>query len=129
MRCGRAGACGEGRLRLLFRHLSSRTLSPVRPLRLFARPEPIDAIAQVPDGPPAQFTWRHVKHQVVRAEGPGAHRNELVARRSRQPSSRGITSASRIASGARMWLYREGLYDREVMPPQVPRWYLHGLFA
>ena len=29
-------------------------------------------------------------------------------------------------SGARMWLYREGLYSREVARPH---WYLHGLFA
>jgi protein ImuB len=29
-------------------------------------------------------------------------------------------------SGARMWLYREGLYGRETTHP---RWYLHGFFA
>jgi protein ImuB len=29
-------------------------------------------------------------------------------------------------AGARVWLYREGLYGRE---PGTPRWYLHGLFA
>jgi hypothetical protein len=28
-----------------------------------------------------------------------------------------------------MWLYREGLYDREVELPQMPQWYLQGLFA
>ena len=32
-------------------------------------------------------------------------------------------------AGVRAWLYREGLYDREVKPPDQPRWYLHGLFA
>jgi protein ImuB len=32
-------------------------------------------------------------------------------------------------SGTRMWLYREGLYGREVKPPVMPRWYLQGLFA
>ena len=32
--------------------------------------------------------------------------------------------------GARMWLYREGtLRSRAVEPPELPRWYLHGLFA
>jgi protein ImuB len=46
------------------------SLAPTRPIRLFAKPEPIEAIAQVPDGPPAQFTWRQVRHVVVRAEGP-----------------------------------------------------------
>ena len=29
-------------------------------------------------------------------------------------------------AGARVWLYREGLYARETMNP---RWYLHGMFA
>jgi len=28
--------------------------------------------------------------------------------------------------GARVWLYREGLYGRETVQP---RWFLHGLFA
>jgi protein ImuB len=28
--------------------------------------------------------------------------------------------------GARVWLYREGLYQRETA---YPRWFLHGLFA
>ena len=27
---------------------------------------------------------------------------------------------------ARFWLYREGLYEREIAQP---RWFLHGLFA
>ena len=46
------------------------SLSAVRPLRLFNRPERVDAIAQVPDGPPVQFSWRHITHQVTRVEGP-----------------------------------------------------------
>src|SRR3954469_2297911 len=40
------------------------SLSAVRPLRLFKRPEPIDAVAQVPDGPPISFRWRHIRHQI-----------------------------------------------------------------
>ena len=43
---------------------------PARPIRLFERPEPIEAIAQVPDGPPVQFKWRRVTHDVAYAEGP-----------------------------------------------------------
>ena len=39
-------------------------------MRLLSKPELIEATAQVPDGPPIRFTWRHVKHQVTRAEGP-----------------------------------------------------------
>jgi protein ImuB len=104
------------------------SLSPVRPLRLFARPEPINAIAQVPDGPPAQFTWRHVNHQVERSEGP----ERIAMNWWRDDRGNRLTrDYFRVedSDGARMWLYREGLYDREVMPPQVPRWYLHGLFV
>ena len=37
---------------------------------LFARPEPIEAMAEVPDGPPVRFRWRHVLHEVAAAEGP-----------------------------------------------------------
>ena len=43
---------------------------PVRPIRLFARPEPIDTVAELPDGPPVRFRWRRVLHEVDRAEGP-----------------------------------------------------------
>ena len=41
-----------------------------RPLRLFARPEPVEATAAVPDGPPLRFRWRRALYQVARAEGP-----------------------------------------------------------
>src|SRR5690606_16774276 len=44
---------------------------PERPIRLFARPEPIEvAAAQVPEGPPQRFRWRRVLYRVVSAEGP-----------------------------------------------------------
>jgi protein ImuB len=101
------------------------TLSPARPLRLFSRPEPVDAIAQVPDGPPIKFSWRHVTHQVVQAEGP----ERIAMEWWRDDRGNQLTrDYFRVESeaGARVWLYREGLYGRE---PGNPRWYLHGLFA
>ena len=39
-------------------------------LRLFVRPEPIEALAEVPDGPPLRFRWRRVLHDVAAIEGP-----------------------------------------------------------
>jgi len=45
--------------------LQQDALAPTRPIRLFARPEPIEAIAEVPDSPPARFRWRHVLHEVA----------------------------------------------------------------
>ena len=103
------------------------TLSATRPLRLFARPEPIEAIAQVPDGPPVRFSWRHVTHQVARVEGP----ERIAMEWWRDDRGNKLTRdyfPCRERCGARMWLYREGLYDREVEPPESA-WYLHGLFA
>ncbi len=43
---------------------------PERPPLLFARPEPLSVLAEVPEGPPARFTWRQVSRRVVKAEGP-----------------------------------------------------------
>jgi len=43
---------------------------PPRPFLLLARPEPLDVLAEVPEGPPARFTWRRVTRRVVKAEGP-----------------------------------------------------------
>jgi protein ImuB len=104
------------------------SLSAARPLRLFARPEPIDATAQVPDGPPARFTWRHMTHQVAHVEGP-----ERIAMEWWR-DDRGNTLTRdyfRVedGDGVRMWIYRDGLYGIELEKPKVPRWYLHGLFA
>ena len=50
--------------------LEQDSLSAVRPVRLFERPELIEAVAQVPDGPPISFRWRHIRHQIAHAEGP-----------------------------------------------------------
>jgi len=104
---------------------------PLRPLRLFERPEAIDVIAQVPDGPPARFVWRRAAHAVVRAEGP-----ERIAKEWWRPDGQGFTrDYFRIEDeqGLRFWLYRDGLYDRELDPktgkPVQPAWYMHGLFA
>ena len=100
-------------------------LSPTRPIRLFERPEPIDAIAEVPDGPPVRFRWRRVVHQVARAEGP----ERIAMEWWRDDRGNKLTrDYFRVESsiGTRVWLYREGLFDSETAKP---RWYLHGLFA
>ncbi len=100
-------------------------LCPPRPLRLFGRPEPIEAIAEVPDGPPVRFRWRRVLHQVAHAEGP----ERIAMEWWRDQQGRALTrDYFRVESreGVRVWLYREGLYGREL---KEPRWFLHGLFA
>ncbi|MGH6825712.1 Y-family DNA polymerase [Methyloceanibacter sp.] len=46
------------------------TAKPPRPFLLLAEPEPLDVLAEIPEGPPARFTWRRVTRRVVKAEGP-----------------------------------------------------------
>ncbi|HEY2134975.1 MAG TPA: DNA polymerase Y family protein [Xanthobacteraceae bacterium] len=95
-----------------------------RPLLLFARAEPAEVTALVPEGPPRRFRWRGVIHGVARAQGP-----ERIAaewwRESASPSTRDYYLVEDEA-GHRFWLYREGLYARETV---TPRWFVHGLFA
>ena len=54
-------------------------ISPPRPLLLLPRPEPADVVALIPEGPPRQFRWRGVLHQVGAGARPGAHRAGMVA--------------------------------------------------
>ena len=81
-------------------------IGPARPLRLFARPEPIETIAEVPDGPPLRFRWRRVLHDIAAIEGP-----ERIAapwwRRADAPTRDYFRAED--SSGRRFWLYREGL--------------------
>jgi protein ImuB len=101
------------------------SLGPTRPIRLFERPEPVEAIAEVPDGPPARFRWRRVLHEVAIAEGP----ERIAMEWWRDETGQALTrDYFRVESrdGLRAWLYREGLFGRET--PQ-PRWFLHGLFG
>lgn len=104
---------------------------PLRPLRLFERPEQINVIALAPDGPPARFVWRRATHAVVRAEGP-----ERIAMEWWRPDGASLTrDYFRVEdeTGLRFWLYRDGLYERETDSqtgePVQPGWFMHGLFA
>ncbi len=97
--------------------------APARPLRLFGRPEPIEAVAEVPDGPPLRFRWRRVLHDVAAIEGP----ERIAAPWWRRPGAptRDYFRAE-DSRGRRFWLYREGLWGRET--PRA-RWFVHGVFG
>ncbi len=103
-----------------------------RPVRLFRRPEPAEAVmAEVPDDPPVAFTWRGRRHRVRKAEGPERIAQEWW----RKPVEEALDDAGvprvrdyyRVEDeeGARFWLFRLGLYDG----PRPVRWYVHGLFG
>lgn len=100
---------------------------PTRPIHLFDPPQPIEVIAEVPDGPPHRFRWRRNQHHVVRFEGP----ERIAAQwwKHAPGKSPGLTrDYYRVedARGRRFWIFRHGLYDSE---RPDPRWYIHGLFA
>jgi len=102
-----------------------------RPPLLFTRPEPITVLAEVPEGPPARFTWRRVSHTVAKAEGPERIEPEwwCALGVSAKPAPR-PRDYYRIEDdrGGRYWVFREGLYDRDTKAG-APVWYVHGLFG
>lgn len=100
----------------------STPLTLRRPIRLFCPPEPVLAIASVPDGPPVRFVWRRAHYHVVAAEGP-----ERISANwwSGEADKTCDYFAVEDDEGRRFWLFREGLYGRE---PGEPRWFMHGLF-
>lgn len=96
---------------------------PLRPILIFTPPQPVETIAEVPEGAPYRFRWRRVLHEIAHAEGP-----ERVApewwRTEKEPKTRDYYRVE-DRQGHRYWLYREGLYARE---PGDVRWFIQGLF-
>ena len=107
------------------RFCADADLSP-RPLRLLQRPEPIEALAEVPDGPPLRFRWRRALHEVITAEGPerieGAWWSEHGG-----PARDYFRVEDK--TGLRFWLFRSGLYRDLAHGTAAPTWFLHGMFA
>jgi len=105
-----------------------------RPVYLLPAPEPVEAVAEVPDGPPVLFRWRGLAHRVRRADGPERIAPEWW--REGETSAAALAVGSRDyyrledSRGRRFWLYRQGLYAAAGdAPAPAPRWYLHGFFA
>lgn len=95
-----------------------------RPLQLFDPPQPIETLAEVPDGPPATFHWRRTTYQIARAEGP-----ERIATEWWRDGESALTRdyyCLEDREGRRFWVFRQGLYGTETT---APRWFVHGLFA
>jgi protein ImuB len=92
-----------------------------RPFWLFA-PEPVQAVALLPDDPPARFTWRGRAYRVRRADGP----ERICLEWWRRPAEvRAVRDYYRVedADGGRFWLFRAGRGNAE------RRWFVHGVFG
>ena len=85
-------------------------------------PQPVETLAEVPDGSPLRFRWRRVLHEVALAEGPERIGGEWW----RAPDQQ-TRDYYRVEDreGRRFWLFRQGLYGET----DEPRWFVHGLFA
>jgi protein ImuB len=96
-----------------------------RPIRLFSPPQPVEAMALLPDYPPVAFTWRRVRHRVRHADGPERIAGEWWKRDREWASVRDYFRVE-DQEGRRFWLFRSGNgTDAETGDM---RWFLHGIF-
>ncbi len=123
---------------------------PPRPSCLLLRPEPIKALAEVPDGPPLRFTWRRVTRRIVKAEGPERIAGNTVGTADSVDLAAEARDYYRVEDeeGRRYWLFRQGLYDTagyseddaehqidavghadQVNAVDRVHWFIHGLFG
>jgi protein ImuB len=94
-----------------------------RPPLLMDNPEPVEALAEVPDGPPRLVRWRSLALKIARADGP----ERLDGRLDGRPGRDGLRDYYRVETteGRRLWLFRRGLADDPEGP--APQWFVHGL--
>jgi protein ImuB len=97
-----------------------------RPVRIIEPPEPIDAIAMLPDRAPVLFVWRGTRHRVRGADGPERITGEWWTDPARARLVRDYFAVEDEA-GARFWLFREG--DGEDPETGDMRWRIHGVFG
>jgi len=88
----------------------------LRPAAFFDVPEPAQAIALLPDGPPNRVRWRGRLHEIHRAVGP-----ERLAPPWWTPRRRGRRDYYGVedAAGRWLWIFRDA----------HGRWFVHGVFA
>ncbi len=96
-----------------------------RPVRLVEPPQPVLALAELPDHAPAAFTWRRRRHRVVSADGPERIAGEWWLRPGELFAVRDYFRVE-DEDGRRFWLFRRG----NGVDPRTGDlgWFLHGLF-
>jgi protein ImuB len=106
-----------------------------RPPLLLSPPEPIIVMAEVPEGAPLRFTFRRVKHRVIKAQGPERiapewwrHLRDAASDDSAPPARPRDYYTLETETGARFWVYRDGLYTNTDEMGE-PTWFMHGLFG
>ena len=98
-----------------------------RPVRLFARPEPLSGvIALLPDQPPRRFEWRGLSHKVVAGDGPERIHGEWWRRDAETWAVRDYYRVEDEAGG-RFWVFRRGDGAEDITGDLS--WWIHGVFA
>ena len=98
-----------------------------RPVRLFARPEPLwGVVALLPDQPPRRFEWRGTAHRVVAGDGPERVHGEWWRRDAEVWAVRDYYRVE-DEDGGRYWLFRRG--DGMDDNTGDLSWWIHGVFA
>ena len=98
-----------------------------RPIRLFARPEPLfRVIALLPDQPPRRFEWRGEAYKVVAGDGPERIHGEWWRRDAEVWAVRDYYRVE-DAEGGRYWVFRRG--DGLQSDTGDLTWWIHGVFA
>ena len=93
-----------------------------RPLRLLAHPEPVEAMAGVPDGPPLWLRRRRERQRVTAAAGPERILPEWWRGEPGRPRDYYRVT---IAAAGTFWVSREGMYG----DARRPEWQVRGGFA
>jgi protein ImuB len=96
-----------------------------RPARLLQPPQPVEAVAMLPDHPPAQFVWHRKRHRIKHADGPERIAGEWWMTDRERRAIRDYWQVE-DEDGRRFWLYRSG----DAVDPATGnlRWFLHGFF-
>ncbi len=110
--------------KLTWEKIRRPTEAPCRPLRLFARPEPVGLLRSVPGSSAFHMRWRKTQRIVTRVEGPERIAMEWWRHNDVEPTRDYYRLEDE--EGRRYWLYRNGVPHRDGLAPQ---WLVHGVFA
>jgi nucleotidyltransferase/DNA polymerase involved in DNA repair len=98
-----------------------------RPIRLFARPEPLARVmALMPDQPPRRFEWRGKTYKIVAGDGPERVHGEWWRRDAEVWAVRDYYRVEDDAGG-RFWVFRRG--DGFEKDTGDLSWWMHGVFG
>lgn len=98
-----------------------------RPIRLFARPEPLARVmALMPDQPPRRFEWRGKTYKIVAGDGPERVHGEWWRRDAEVWAVRDYYRVEDDAGG-RYWVFRRG--DGFEDETGDLSWWMHGVFG